>query len=147
LALPGFGERRAARRVRRGPDPAKDGVVLAERSMGDVLRRMGFRRLVARRPVREWSLFGGGCLGPGWCWGVGKSQRWTCVDTASYNGWSGQVIKNAQGALQVIGDGGETNLDGCFGKPAPSHSTKAKQRFQVPKIFSIRLRTRWIGPL
>ena len=59
-------EAEVAEWVRRGPDPAehdvirwrradlaraiaaKFGVVLAERSMSDVLRRMGFRRLVAR---------------------------------------------------------------------------------------------------
>ncbi len=59
-------EAEVAEWVRRGPDPAKDGVVrwrradlaravaarfgvvLAERSMSDVLRRLGFRRLVAR---------------------------------------------------------------------------------------------------
>lgn len=59
-------EAEVAEWVRRGPDPAKDGVVrwrradlaravaerfgvvLAERSVGHVLRRLGFRRLVVR---------------------------------------------------------------------------------------------------
>ena len=44
---------------------------------------------------------------------------------------------------EVIGDGGEANLQRGFRKPAPSHASQPIATFQVPKIFSMRPRTRW----
>lgn len=33
--------------------------------------------------------------------------------------------ENVQGALEVVGDGGEVDLDGGFGETSPSHSAQA----------------------
>jgi hypothetical protein len=38
---------------------------------------------------------------------------------------SGSCRQNIHGALEVVGDGGEMDLDGSFGETSPSHSTKA----------------------
>ena len=36
-------------------------------------------------------------------------------------------------------------MNACFSKPSPSHPAETVASFQVPKIFSILPRIRWIG--
>jgi hypothetical protein len=34
-------------------------------------------------------------------------------------------VEDVHGAFEVVGNGGEVDLDGCFGEAAPSHSAQA----------------------
>jgi hypothetical protein len=46
--------------------------------------------------------------------------------------------ENVHGALEVVGDGGEMDLDGGFGEASPSHS--AQTVAALPKIFDPAIR-------
>jgi hypothetical protein len=50
-----------------------------------------------------------------------------------------------EASLQVVGGCGEMDLGSGAGEASPSHASQAVAAFHVPKIFSMRARTRWIG--
>ena len=98
-------------------------------------------RLLIRRPVRGYvcaDVFAPFFINVG-AYGSRRAPRSfnSLPARASYRG-----LDNINGALEVVGNGGEVDLTGSFGDPAPSYAAQAVVCFRVPKIFSIRPGTR-----